>query len=103
MELLLAAKCWSDLRSSQYRPTLEIERLMRGTKFPPPSSARRLAYCWPSTIPAANLPGTSLNYLSAAPAGGNTNEFVARGDQNIGNNTHVIRKICLLRIDGLGQ
>jgi len=39
--------------------------------------------------PAANLPGTVSNYLSAAPAGGNTNEFVARGDQNVGNNTHI--------------
>jgi hypothetical protein len=44
--------------------------------------------------PAANLPGTVNNYLSAAPAGGNTNEFVARGDQNIGSNTHVFGRFA---------
>jgi Carboxypeptidase regulatory-like domain len=44
--------------------------------------------------PAANLPGTVNNYLSAAPAGGNTNEFVARGDQNIGVNTHVFGRFA---------
>ncbi len=44
--------------------------------------------------PAPNLPGTVNNYLSAAPAGGNTNEFVARGDQNIGSNTHVFGRFA---------
>ncbi|HEV3305828.1 MAG TPA: TonB-dependent receptor [Candidatus Sulfotelmatobacter sp.] len=44
--------------------------------------------------PAANLPGTVSNYLSAAPAGGNTNEFVARGDQNVGSNTHVFGRFA---------
>ncbi len=44
--------------------------------------------------PAANLPGTVNNYLSAAPAGGNTNEFVARGDQNIGSNTHLFGRFA---------
>ena len=44
--------------------------------------------------PAANLPGTVNNYLSAAPAGGNTNEFVARGDQNVGRNTRVFGRFA---------
>jgi Carboxypeptidase regulatory-like domain/TonB dependent receptor len=44
--------------------------------------------------PAANLPGTVSNYLSAAPAGGNTNEFVARGDQNVGSNTHIFGRFA---------
>ncbi|MGA9508440.1 MAG: TonB-dependent receptor [Candidatus Sulfotelmatobacter sp.] len=44
--------------------------------------------------PAANQPGTVSNYLSAAPAGGNTNEFVARGDQNIGSNTHLFGRFA---------
>jgi hypothetical protein len=51
--------------------------------------------------PAANLPGTSLNYLSAAPAGGNTNEFVARGDQNVGNNTHVFGRFAYFGLTDL--
>jgi Carboxypeptidase regulatory-like domain len=44
--------------------------------------------------PAANLPGTVNNYLSAAPAGGNTNEFVSRGDQNIGSSTHLFGRFA---------
>ncbi len=44
---------------------------------------------WQKYYPAPNLPGTIGNYESVAPAGGNTNEFVARGDQNIGSNTRL--------------
>ncbi|MGD0570755.1 MAG: TonB-dependent receptor [Candidatus Sulfotelmatobacter sp.] len=39
--------------------------------------------------PAANLPGTVNNYHTAYATGGNTNEFVARGDQNIGTKTRL--------------
>ena len=51
--------------------------------------------------PAANLPGTVSNYLSAAPAGGNTNEFVARGDQNVGSNTHVFGRFAYFGLTDL--
>ncbi len=34
------------------------------------------------------------NFVSAAPAGGNTNEFVARGDQNIGANTRLFGRFA---------
>lgn len=51
--------------------------------------------------PAANQPGTVNNYLSAAPAGGNTNEFVARGDQNIGANTHVFGRFAYFGLTDL--
>jgi hypothetical protein len=44
---------------------------------------------WQKYYPAPNLPGTLNNYESVAPAGGNTNEFVARGDQNISSNTRL--------------
>ena len=44
---------------------------------------------WDTYFPAANTGGTVNNYLSVAPAGGNTNEFVARGDQNISDNTRL--------------
>jgi hypothetical protein len=44
---------------------------------------------WQKYFPASNLAGTVNNYLSVAPAGGNTNEFVARGDQNLGVNTRL--------------
>jgi len=45
-----------------------------------------------------NLPGDVNNFLSAAPAGGNTNEFVVRGDQNI-RKCAPIWEILLLRTD----
>jgi carboxypeptidase family protein/TonB-dependent receptor-like protein len=51
--------------------------------------------------PAANQPGTTLNYLSAAPAGGNTNEFVARGDQNIGANTRLFGRFAYFGLTDL--
>ncbi len=51
--------------------------------------------------PAANLSGTVNNYLSAAPAGGNTNEFVARGDQNVGSNTHVFGRFAYFGLTDL--
>jgi len=44
---------------------------------------------WNTYFPAPNQPGTINNYLSVAPAGGNTNEFVARGDENVSTNTRV--------------
>ncbi len=53
--------------------------------------------------PAANLPGTVSNYLSAAPAGGNTNEFVARGDQNLGSNTHLFGRFAYFGLTDLAD
>jgi hypothetical protein len=44
---------------------------------------------WQKYYPAPNLSGVIGNYESVAPAGGNTNEFVARGDQNLGSNTRL--------------
>jgi hypothetical protein len=57
--------------------------------------------------PAANAPGTVNNFASAAPAGGNTNEFVVRGDQNIGSNTRLFGRFAYygltdLPVDPLG-
>jgi len=44
---------------------------------------------WKTYFPAATSSGTINNFTSAALSGGNTNEFVARGDQNIGANTRL--------------
>ncbi len=49
---------------------------------------------WQKYFPAPNLPGDVNNYLSAAPSGGNTNEFVVRGDQNIGVNTRLFGRFA---------
>jgi hypothetical protein len=44
--------------------------------------------------PAATQAGVVANFTSAAPSGGNTNEFVARGDQNIGANTRLFGRFA---------
>ena len=50
---------------------------------------------WTKYYPAQNVPGNVINnYLSVAPAGGNTNEFVARGDQNLGSNTRLFGRFA---------
>jgi hypothetical protein len=48
-----------------------------------------------------NLPGDINNFLSAAPAGGNTNEFVARGDQNITANTRLFGRFSYFGLTDL--
>jgi hypothetical protein len=50
---------------------------------------------WKKVYPAATIPTAVVNnFVSAAPAGGNTNEFVARGDQNIGANTRLFGRFA---------
>jgi hypothetical protein len=56
---------------------------------------------WKKYFPAANLAGTVNNYLSVAPAGGNTNEFVARGDQNLGANTRLFGRFAYFGLTDL--
>jgi Carboxypeptidase regulatory-like domain len=56
---------------------------------------------WKKYFPAPNLPGDVNNYLSAAPSGGNTNEFVARGDQNIGANTRLFGRFAYFGLTDL--
>jgi len=49
---------------------------------------------WDTYFPSPTSAATVNNFLSSAPGGGNTNEFVARGDQNIGNNTHLFGRFA---------
>ena len=57
---------------------------------------------WKKYFPAANVAGALVNnYVSAAPAGGNTNEFVARGDQNIGANTRLFGRFAYFGLTDL--
>jgi hypothetical protein len=57
---------------------------------------------WKTYFPAPTNPGSDVNnYLSAAPAGGNTNEFVARGDQNIGANTRLFARFAYFGLTDL--
>jgi hypothetical protein len=50
---------------------------------------------WTTYFPTATLPTATVNnFISAAAAGGNTTEFVARGDQNLGSNTHLFGRFA---------
>src|SRR5271156_944040 len=53
--------------------------------------------------PAPNLPGITNNFSTAYPGGGNTNEFVARGDQNIGANTRLFARFSYYGLLDLPQ
>ncbi len=52
-------------------------------------------------FPAANGSGVVGNYSSAAASGGNTNEFVVRGDQNIGQNTRLFGRFAYFGLTDL--
>ncbi|HLV87950.1 MAG TPA: carboxypeptidase regulatory-like domain-containing protein [Candidatus Sulfotelmatobacter sp.] len=56
---------------------------------------------WAKYFPAPNLAGDVNNFLSAAPAGGNTNEFVARGDQNVSSNTRLFGRFAYFGLTDL--
>jgi hypothetical protein len=56
---------------------------------------------WTTFFPSPNQPGNVNNYLSAAPSGGNTNEFVARGDQNISANTRLFGRFSYFGLTDL--
>ena len=56
---------------------------------------------WDTYFPAANASGTVNNFNSAAASGGNTNEFVARGDQNIGTNTRLFGRFAYFGLTDL--
>src|SRR5215470_4385495 len=78
-----------------------------GNCIPNSEFSKAAGVMWQKYFPAPNLPGDVNNYLSAAPSGGNTNEFVARGDQNIGANTRLFGRFAYfgltdLPVDPLG-
>jgi hypothetical protein len=57
---------------------------------------------WKKYFPAANVAGAVVNnFVSAAPSGGNTNEFVARGDQNISSNTRLFGRFTYFGLTDL--
>jgi hypothetical protein len=57
---------------------------------------------WKLYYPSANVANAvENNFISAAPAGGNTNEFVARGDQNLGANTRLFGRFAYFGLTDL--
>ncbi len=65
-----------------------------GNCIPSAEFSQAATTIWQKVFPAANGPGVLNNFTSAAASGGNTNEFVARGDQNIGNNTRLFGRFA---------
>src|SRR5258706_982732 len=61
-----------------------------GNCIPSAEFSQAATTIWQKVFPAATIQSAVVNnFVSAAPAGGNTNEFVVRGDQNIGTNTRL--------------
>jgi hypothetical protein len=59
---------------------------------------------WQKVFPAATIPGGVVNnFVSAAPSGGNTNQFVARGDQNIGTNSRLFGRFSYFGLTDLAN
>jgi len=79
-----------------------------GNCIPSAEFSKAATTMWQKYFPAANVSGALVsNFVSAAPAGGNTNEFVVRGDQNFGNNTRLFGRFAYfgltdLAVDPLG-
>ena len=65
-----------------------------GNCIPSAQFSQATTTIWQTIFPAANGSGVVNNYASAAASGGNTNEFVVRGDQNIGNNTRLFGRFA---------
>jgi hypothetical protein len=70
-------------------------------KIPSAEFSPAVQALWKKVFPAANASGIVNNFNSSAPGGGNTNEFVARGDQNIGNNTRLFGRFAYFGLTDL--
>jgi hypothetical protein len=72
-----------------------------GNCIPSAEFSHAASTIWQKVFPAANGSGVVNNYTSAAASGGNTNEFVVRGDQNIGNNTRLFGRFAYFGLTDL--
>ncbi len=72
-----------------------------GNCIPSAEFSQAATTIWQKVFPAANGSGVVNNYSSAAASGGNTNEFVARGDQNIGSNTRLFGRFAYFGLTDL--
>jgi Carboxypeptidase regulatory-like domain/TonB dependent receptor len=73
-----------------------------GNCIPSAEFSHATTVLWNKYFPAPNVAGALVNnFVSAAPAGGNTNEFVARGDQNIGANTRLFGRFAYFGLTDL--
>jgi hypothetical protein len=72
-----------------------------GNCIPSAEFSQAATTIWKKVFPAANGSGTVNNFTSAAASGGNTNEFVARGDQNIGGNTRLFGRFAYFGLTDL--
>jgi hypothetical protein len=73
----------------------------RNNQIPASEFSTATTALWKKYFPAPNLTGDVNNFLSAAPAGGNTNEFVGRGDQNISSNTRLFGRFAYFGLTDL--
>jgi Carboxypeptidase regulatory-like domain/TonB dependent receptor len=75
-----------------------------GNCIPSTEFSQAATTIWSKVYPAATLSSAVVNnFLSAAPSGGNTNEFVARGDQNIGSNSRLFGRFAYYGLTDLAN
>jgi hypothetical protein len=72
-----------------------------GNCIPSTEFSQAATTIWQKVFPPANGSGPVNNFTSAAASGGNTNEFVARGDQNIGSNTRLFGRFAYFGLTDL--
>src|SRR5258708_5398452 len=72
-----------------------------GNCIPSAEFSKATTTLWKTCFPAANAAGVVNNFNSAAASGGNTNEFVARGDQNFGSNTRLFGRFAYFGLTDL--
>jgi Carboxypeptidase regulatory-like domain/TonB dependent receptor-like, beta-barrel len=72
-----------------------------GNCIPSAEFSKATTTMWKTYFPAANAAGVVNNFNSAAASGGNTNEFVARGDQNFGSNTRLFGRFSYFGLTDL--
>src|SRR5882762_7709498 len=72
-----------------------------GNCIPATEFSQAATTIWQKVFPTANGTGVVNNYSSAAASGGNTNEFVARGDQNFGSNTRLFGRFAYFGLTDL--
>ena len=72
-----------------------------GNCIPSAEFSKATTTMWKKYFPAPTQAGVVDNFTSAAASGGNTNEFVARGDQNIGSNTRLFGRFAYFGLTDL--
>jgi len=73
-------------------PTTGVRSPYPNNQIPSTEWSQATTKMWDTYFIPPNLPGITNNFTSASSSGGNTNQFVARGDQVISSNTRLFAR-----------